>query len=268
MKRGRSWIWPLGFTVLVLVLAAACSSSRGSSAPAVTAQSSSRSSAPLSVTSTLDGHSALPHRIRWQAFPSVPAADVTEVDYLIDGRVLWVEHNPPYFYGDNTGNYGNYLVTSFLTPGPHRFAVKVVTVDGRTASDTVTATVPAAPAPPTALAGTWWSFQEQGPPGSGSPPTGYWRLVISKVGWQVYDTAGTGDLLDVAYLSAGLLEVRTGMATGHPDYDLNGWCNNDPGQPVRYRWSVTARGLSLHFAGGSACSGFTGFVTSAWTRTR
>ncbi len=268
MNRGRSWVWPLGFTVLVTVLAAACSSGGGPSAPAVTAQTSSRSSAPPSVTSTLDGHSALPHRIHWQAFPSVPAADITEVDYLIDGRVLWVEHNTPYFYGSDSGNYGNYLVTSFLTPGPHQFTVKLVTVDGKTASNTVTATVPAAPAPPTALAGTWWSFQEQGPLGSNAPPTGYWRLIISKVGWQIYDTAGTGDLLDVAYLSADLLEVRTGMATGHPNYDLNGWCDNDPGQPVRYRWSVTPAGLSLHFAGGNACPGFNGFMTSAWTRAR
>lgn len=146
--------------------------------------------------------------------------------------------------------------------------MKVVTVDGKTATDTVTATVLVAPAPPPALAGTWWSFQEQGPPGTNSPPTGYWRLVISKVGWQMYDTAGTGDLLDVAYLSAGLLEVRTGMATGHPKYDLNGWCSNDPGLPVRYRWSVTPKVLSLRFVGGTACPGFNAFVTAAWTRTQ
>lgn len=43
-------------------------------------------------------------------------------------------------------------------------------------------------------------------------------------------------MIDVAYLKPGLLEVRTGMATGHDrvagapaDQDLNGFCNNDPG---------------------------------------
>ena len=205
------------FAVVVLaMLAAACSSSAGSTAPAATSRRSSQSSAPLTVTSTLDGHSALPHRIRWQAFPSVPAADVSEVDFLIDRRLRWVENNVPYFYGSSYGGdltyQGNYLVTSFLAPGVHQFTVKVVTVAAKTASDMITATVPVAPAPPAALAGTWRSFQKQDT-APGSPPTGYWRLVISKVGWQIYDTAGTGALLDVAYLQPGLLEVRTGMFT-------------------------------------------------------
>ena len=272
--------WPsaarAGFVAVLAMLAAACSSSAGSPAPAAASRSSSQPSAPLSVTSTLDGRSALPHRIRWQAFPGVPATDVSEVDFLIDGKLRWVENNPPYFYGSNYGsnlNYqGNYLVTSFLKPGIHRFTVTIVAVGGKTASDMVTATVPVAPAPPAALAGTWRTFQRQGAAGSGSPPTGYWRLVISKVGWQIYDTAGTGDLLDVAYLQPGLLEIRTGMFTEppahNPELDGNGWCNDDPGQPVRLRWSVTATGLSMRFAGGHGCPGFTGFMTSAWTRVR
>jgi hypothetical protein len=61
------------------------------------------------VTSTLDGHAALPHRIHWQAFPSVPAADVSEVDFLIDGKLGWVEHHTPYFYGDD-GKLAGHLV--------------------------------------------------------------------------------------------------------------------------------------------------------------
>jgi hypothetical protein len=205
----------------------------------------------------------------------VPNSDVARVDFVIDGKVYWVEHNAPYFYGSD----GNYLVTSFLTPGLHRFTAKVVTTTGQTASQTVTATVPAAPAPPAALAGTWWSFQRQDTAVSGSPPTGYWRLVISKAGWRIYDTAGTGDMLDVVYPAAGQLVFQTGMATGHPLYgtangdqphflDLNGWCSNDPGTPVRYTWSATTLGLSLQYATGQPCPGFNAFVTSAWSRTR
>jgi hypothetical protein len=268
----RRWLAArAGFMVALAMLAAACSSSAGSPAPAATSRASSLSSAPLSVTSTLDGVSALTHRIRWQAFPSGPAADVSEVDFLVDGTLRWVENNAPYFFGSNFAGQGNYLVTSFLTPGVHQFTVKVVEVDGKTATDTVTATVPVAPAPPAALAGTWRSFQQQDT-APGSPPTGYWRLVISKIGWQIYDTAGTGDLLDVAYLRPGLLEIRTGMftepMTHNPVMDGNGWCGNDPGQPVRYRWSVTAKGLSMRLTGGVACPGFTDFMTAAWTRVR
>lgn len=93
------------------------------------------------MTSTLNGYSALPHLIHWQAFPSVAAVDVSEVDFLIDGRLGWVERNTPYFYG----NDGNWLVTSFLTPGEHTFTVRVITANGQTATDTVQASV--APAP-------------------------------------------------------------------------------------------------------------------------
>jgi hypothetical protein len=30
----------------------------------------------------------------------VPAVDVSEVDFLIDGKLGWVEHNTPYFCSD------------------------------------------------------------------------------------------------------------------------------------------------------------------------
>lgn len=242
------WVVPV-----IVVVASACGSAGASSTPAPA------SSTELAISSTLNGRTVLPHRIHWVATPSVPAADVSAVDYSVDGKQLWVEHNPPYDYG---GYSGSYLVTSFLRPGVHRFTVKVVTVAGKTASHTVTAKVPAAPAPPAALAGTWKELLQGG---AGSPPTGYWRLVINKVGWQVYDTAGTGDLLDVAYPSPGLLEVHTGMNTGHPDFDANGWCSNAPGPPVRYRWSVKGDHLTMRLTGGHGCAGFNGFMTGAWS---
>jgi hypothetical protein len=235
---------------------------------AALAVSNAASSAPLKVTSTLDGKKVLPHRIHWVAYPGVGAAQVAEVDFMVDGKQLWVEHHTPYYYGDD----GNYLVTSFLKPGPHRFTVEVRTTGGTRASDTVLATVLAAPAPPQALDGTWKAFLPQGHP-LPSPPAGYWRLVIDSVGWHIYDTAGTGNLIDVAYPSPGLLEIRTGMATGHPRTDLNGWCNDAPGSPARYRWAVQGTDLRFTFAGGNPCPGFTRFLTQldaqapgSWTR--
>ena len=143
-----------GRAALLLVLAmalAACSSPGGAAAngPATTSQAASpaASLAKLSVSSTLDGHSTLPLRIHWQAFPSAPAGDVSEVDFLIDGRLGWVEHNTPYFYGRD----GNWLVTSFLAPGEHTFTVRAFTRDGRTATDTVKASACTAAPPPPAI---------------------------------------------------------------------------------------------------------------------
>jgi len=248
----------------VVLTAAACS--QGAATAVHTA-----STAKLTVTSTLDRLTALPHRIHWQAFPSAPAS---EVDYLIDGRQLWTEHEAPYFYGSDD----NYLVTSFLMPGKHTFTVRAVTAGGQTATDTVTATVAAAPRPPASLAGTWKVFVKQD--SADAPPSGNWRLVISPVGWQVYDTSGGGGLYDVAYLAPGLAEIRTGMATGHPSTDLNAWCNNEPGSPARVRWTVTGRKLQFAYPAddprtctGVAADGFVTFLAhrdgthpGTWTR--
>ena len=49
--------------------------------------------APFAVRSTLDRKTVLPHRIRWLAFPHVPTSQVREVEFLIDGKVRWIEHN-------------------------------------------------------------------------------------------------------------------------------------------------------------------------------
>jgi hypothetical protein len=230
--------------------------------------------AKLKVTSTLDGLTALPHRIHWQAFPA-PLADITEVDFLIDGKQLWVEHGTPYFYG---GDY-NYLVTSFLSRGAHTFTVRAIDVSGDVATDTVTATVPSAPRPPVALAGTWKaSAPMNSDPTSCSPGpcplAGYWRLVISPIGWQVYDTSNGGALYDVRYLSSGMAEIRTGMDTGHGNYDGNAWCNNNAGRPVRVHWTVSGNLLSFTPVGSQAGScGFTAFLKSpdghrpgSWTK--
>jgi hypothetical protein len=195
----------------------------------------------------------------------VPPDQVSEVDFLIDGRRLWVERNAPYYYGSD----GNFLVTSFLSAGPHKFRVKATTIGGKTASTTVSAKVPAAPPPPSPLAGTWKRFVKQTDPSE--PPSGYWHLVINRVGWEIRDTSGGGNLLDVAYLKPGLVEIRTGMATGHDqvagaasDEDLNGFCNNDPGKPVRYRWSVSSGSkLQFRYVSGKACPGFTQFLSNA-----
>ena len=130
LRQARLWQAAL----LVVLGLTACSAAGGAGSNG----QATASAAKLTVTSTLDGHTALPHRIHWQAFPSGPSFDVSEVDYLIDGKQVWVEHNTPYFYGSD----GNYLVTSFLRPGKHVFAVRAINVSGHVATDTVTATVP------------------------------------------------------------------------------------------------------------------------------
>src|SRR4029453_14000831 len=104
-------------------------------------------STPLTVTSTLDLKKALPHRIHWVAMAK-PTASVSRVEFLIDGKVRWVERNPPYVYGLD----GNWLVTSWLSPGRHRFTIQAVATTNRRTTRSVVALVRRAPAVPAQLA--------------------------------------------------------------------------------------------------------------------
>src|SRR4051812_23271667 len=137
-------------------------------------------SGAFTVRSTLDGKTVLPHRIAWIARPSLPLGQIKEVDYLIDGKVRWIEEHAPYSYGDD----GEALVTSWLSPGRHRFVVHAVANSGQAATDTVTARVIATPAPPASLAGSWQRSVDTstiGPLPSGvEQPAGSYRLTLDR----------------------------------------------------------------------------------------
>jgi hypothetical protein len=183
-----------GLSMITLAISA-CSSSSHSHQSASTHSSSSGA---FTVTSTLDGRTTLPRRIIWQATPSISPSQVEEVDFLIDGRVAWVEHNAPYIFGgDDNGTNRGYLITTWLSPGPHAFIAKVVDTAGRMASSTVNASVMTAPEPPAALRGIWTrvlTAREIGKLGEGSqaPPPGRWELAFDKVGAWYLDPQGSG----------------------------------------------------------------------------
>jgi hypothetical protein len=200
------------------------------------------------VSSTLDAKTVLPHRIRWIAHPSLARRQVRKVEFLIDGRVRWVERKAPYVYGDGS----NWLVTSWLTPERHRFSVRVTDVHGRQASRDSTARVTPSPPPPTELANTRWrhNLVNQGELGS---PAGVWKLHIDATGWKIDDPKGATNYLDVAYLAPGLVELRGGIWTRPRSiHEGNGWCE-DTNQAVRYRWTITADELDLSLAGPKRC---------------
>ena len=121
------------------------------------------------VTSSIDGKTTLPHRIRWIARHELPPAQIKQVEFLIDGKLAWIEHEPPYVYGDDDGRHRGYLVTSWLAPGIHRFAVRAIANDGRKGTSVVRARVTPPPDLPAGLAGTW---QRSVSDTSGAPPAG------------------------------------------------------------------------------------------------
>ncbi len=202
----------------------------------------------LTITSTLDGKNLLPHRIRWIARPR-PITRITQVDFLIDGKTRWIEHNAPYAYGDDS----NWLVTSWLSPGRHRFTVRAKTRDGRTAQRTTIARVlPVAP-PPAELDGRWTRTVTDEQAGK-STPGGTWKLAVDKTGWKITDPNGSTNYIDVAYQAANRLEARGGILTRPKNDNIggNGWCE-DTNAPVDYRWSVAADTLTLTLDGRDRC---------------
>ena len=198
------------------------------------------------VTSTLDGKRVLPHRIHWLGRPNLPASKVAEVRFLIDGKVRWFERNPPYAYGGDS----NWLVTSWLSPGSHRFTVRAKMEGGSTAERTTIARVLPAPTPPAALANTRWTRTlKLGP----TTPAGKWDLTINQVGWKIRDPGGHHSLIDVAYFADGRLQARGGIYTRPENaHEGNGWCL-DTNAPVDYRWAVSADTLTLTLAGPDRC---------------
>ncbi len=231
------------------------------------------------VASTLDGRRALPHRLPWIARPT---ADAKEVRFLVDGKLRWLEHNAPFSYSDD----GGYLVTSWLSPGRHRFTVTATSASGAKASDTVVARVVAPPAPPAALSGRWERHvpspvpAQPGCGASDSVPAGRWTLDVERRWIETrapgrFDAVrsketGAGYLIDNDYVAGPrTLELAGSVTVGLiRDADPRGgwWC--EPNGPTgRYSWSVSGGTLTLSPVGGSDPSGQRGGVLSGtWTR--
>jgi hypothetical protein len=93
---------------------------------------SSDHSVELKASSSLAKTSVLAHRIRWQGSANVSSSKVEAVDFLIGSKPRWTEHDAPYWYGSD----GDWLVTSFLSPGVQQFAVRVKTTMDRLRSRT------------------------------------------------------------------------------------------------------------------------------------
>jgi len=260
---------PARVAVLLILALAACSSTGGTASTGPAAPSKAASSAKLKVTSTLDGHTTLPPRIHWQAFPGVPVANVSEVDFLIDGKLGWVEHKTPYFYG----NDGNWLVTSFLTPGVHTFTVRVIAAGGHSATNTVKASVTPPPVPPAALAGTWTHVvtpaDVQKATSGGAPPTGRWHLQIGPAGWQLHDPTGGGLLFDVGYGSAAGLQMRPTIEyPPYPNSNNGGFCTDtDPLWAWTYSPADGGTTLTLRPVGHDPCGDRIAILAGTWTRT-
>jgi len=267
--------------ILALVITAGCGGGKEAAGRAA------HDAAPT-VTSTLDRRAVLPPRVRWIARPSVPASKVSEVRFLIDGQLRGVERDAPYNYGsDDLHGHLGWLVTSWLSPGPHRFTVRARLTDGRTASTTTIATVRKPPRPPVTLAGRWHRritqraidrIAEDGP-----PPAGAWDLFIDHVGIWSLDPAGSGVIDHVRIRQRSLISdapvwmvqfgddgnVLPGMkpVTRFGHTGIGGHFCREDGPPGAYRWVVTGSRLTLT-ARNDPCANRRAIWQGTWTRVK
>jgi hypothetical protein len=242
----------------------------------------------FTVSSSLDGKSVLPLRSHWLGYTSLPPGQVDRVEFLIDGTVRWVEHNPPYNYGsDDNGKNMGYLITTWLKPGLHRFVVRVFDKTGHPEKDAFTARVVAAPAPPPQLAGTWTRIQ----PATSKHFAG-WKMVLwfDRVGtWyqQVSpngsNAAGFVDQYEVrghtlslyGTVLMGVQEIDQGVCKGNGClrithggrvYNVAGNVCNFSGPSGRYSWSVAGDTLTTKVIH-EGCFGRGELLAGTWTRT-
>jgi hypothetical protein len=224
--------------------------------------------------------------------PKLPPAQVAEVAFLIDGKVRWIEHDPPYVYDeDDRGQHEGYLVTSWLTAGQHRFTVRVRAKDGRKATHTVVAGVLPAPEVAAALAGTWQrAIPDVSPaptPGSAENPTetltpaGAYKITFDRR-W-IHDefpctltpckydpNTGGGGMFNTDWIpGTTMFRVQGAVITQvfHDTDRLGGaWCYRD-GPSADYRWSVDGDTLTLTPSSGKDPCGIRSFIwTGKWTR--
>lgn len=224
---------------------------------------------PFKVTSTLDGKTVLPLRIHWAGQPHLVLSKVREVDFLIDGRLGWVERKSPFVYASD----GNWLVTSFLTPGKHTFTTRVITTSGSNSVDSVRARVIPAPAPPSSVAGDWQrtvtAADVKKATSSQPPPAGLWKITINSRGWVMTDPQNGGAMFDVGYLSASRLQMRPTIETPpFPNPNNGGFCDStDPLSTWTVSVSSAGTTMSLNPAHADPCGDRAAILQGTWTRT-
>ena len=231
----------------------------------------------FSVGSSLDGKQVLPIRSHWLGYTDLPSAQVDRVEFVIDGTVRWIEQGAPYLYAaDHDGKDLGWLVTTWLSPGRHRFVVRVVDKTGQSAQRAVTARVVAPPTPPRLLAeGTWqrvdrpsellW-FDRVGVTHAGADGTG----VIHE-----YEIRGSA-MSVYGVVVAGVQEIDHGRCTGNGckrvkrlgrTFEIAGNDCSYAGPFGRYRWSLIGDRLTLKIIR-EGCRGRGGFLAHTWRRVR
>ena len=201
---------------------------------------------PLAVTSSIADGTNLMTPTAWIATVTGQSASspVNRVEFLIDGKLAWVEQNAPYSFNDD----GNLLIPSVLDPASHRLLVNVYTAAGvaATAEATVTTSRPAVPA---TLEGK--GFKHQTPAqkcATCDAPGGVWRMEFGGDGVIRFDDplGGKGTEAFVA-TSDGVLTLYGPTSWIVPKEAQGGFCHIEG--IATMKWQISGANLILSTSG-------------------
>lgn len=256
--------------MVALLAVTGCASASHPAAAKAGGSSPSATAAPrLSVTSSIADGAHLDAAVSWSA-RLVSANAVTAVDFLVDGKVKWTEHNAPYYFNDDK----NLLPPWLLGAGAHTLTVRATDSSGATASATSHITVAPVPKVPTALLATFRRDLTQADlkgtsslPGydpNNQPPTGEWTIRFEN-----------DYLIALGDPSNPVGENETFKATAAGDLTLAGPANwltppdlrgglCEPAPLDHYHWIVTGNVLTI--SGGTNCPNRKALFDGKWTR--
>jgi hypothetical protein len=256
----RNLLLGAAVTALAFTIAACGSSSAGRSPSGP---------GPHVISSITDG-AVLSDPVRWTAQPvGMPSGDsVARVEFLIDGRLAWTEHNGPYYFNDDY----NHLFPWVLGAGQHHLAIRLVTVNGRSASTAAQVMVRTQPA--ASLHGSYvrrvtpsdvrrtQSFRNEPP--DQAPPTGTWRLHIAADGVIFFDDpqAGGGSEAFTAQPD-GTLTMEGPVNWLEPASRQGSFCGVEPNGA--YRWARHGTTLTLTVRR-DRCADRNSIFNGTWTR--
>jgi len=211
---------------------------------AVSSALAGRSDTTFTVVSSIDGKTVLPLRSHWIASPN-DTQSIDHVDFFIDGYHAWTQHQAPWSFGGQ----GNWLITTFLKPGVHKFVVRAYDSANQTAVDTVQARVVGPPAPPARLAGNW----------TRTTPSG--TLLILKNGWTIHPNA----VVDAQYLANGSIVLGPQIIDRA---DQTPYCGANPPQTWKATIAAGDKSMTLAPLGKDACGIRVTVFKGTWTRSR
>jgi hypothetical protein len=265
-RKAVAAIWRLALGAVIAALGAVATGC------ASRAPSGSRAASGLHVLSSITDGAVLSDSVEWVAQPvGVPSGDsVTQIQFSIDGRVVWTGHKAPYFFN----NEHNHLYPWMLGAGQHRLAVRLLTTRGRIASTEAQVTV--APYPTVAtLSGTYTrrvtvaDIQRTQPfrkaTANHTLLAGIWRLNVAPEGvFLFHGPRASGGSEAFTSRPGGTLTMQGPVYWLEPTSGQWSFCGVEPAGT--YHWSLRGNDLSLTVRSDS-CADRNSMFTGTWRRT-